>query len=547
MNAPHGIVVDPSGTAYITDSGNNRVEIFGRSGGDTTPPASVTIRSNSTWATSINWLWTDPSDSDYYKTMVYINGVFRTNRTKGMECYLATGLTPDTEYTISTRTVDYSGNMNTTWVNITARTSAALDTTNFYSGQFGSGGTGNSQFSEPWFIARDSGGFIYVADRYNNRIQKFNPDGTYLFQWGEAGTGDGQFNSPIGITIDSSDNIYVSDYSNNRIQKFNATGAFLTKWGSAGSGDGEISQPLGIAVDSSGNVYVVEQGNTRIQKFTSGGVFQIKWGTTGSLPGQFNNPHGVAVDAAGSVYVTDYGNNRIQKFSPNGLFISQWGGFGYGDGQFNGPVGVTVDSKGIVYVTDRANNRVQVFNTAGEYITKWGDSGVEDGQLRSPQGILTDLTENTYVVDSVNNRVQIFSRLGADITPPASVTNLTNNTAWATLINWNWTDPVDADYYKTMVYIDGSFRTNRTKGMQCYLATGLNPNTSYTISTRTVDYTGNINTTWVNSTAKTASSVDTTNFYAGQFGTAGTGNGQFSYPWHIARDAGGEHIHCGYE
>jgi hypothetical protein len=44
-------------------------------------------------------------------------GKFQANVTKGIRYYRATSLIPNTEYTISTHTVDTSGNINMTWVN----------------------------------------------------------------------------------------------------------------------------------------------------------------------------------------------------------------------------------------------------------------------------------------------------------------------------------------------------------------------------------------------------------------------------------------------
>jgi len=75
------------------------------------------------------------------------------------------------------------------------------------------------------------------------------------------------FNSPFDLTIDSSGNVYEVDTTNDRIQKFNSEGTFLTKWGTSGTENGQFSSPFGIAVDSSGNVYVTDVGNNRIQKF----------------------------------------------------------------------------------------------------------------------------------------------------------------------------------------------------------------------------------------------------------------------------------------
>jgi len=92
-----------------------------------------------------------------------------------------------------------------------------------------------------------------------------------------------------------------------------------------------------------------------------------------------------------------------------------------------------------------------------------------------------------------------------DITPPASITNLHNTTYAPTYINWSWTNPADADFNYTMVYINGTWEKNTSEPF--YNATGLNPDTAYEIGTRTVDKVGNINMTWVNHSARTAPAV----------------------------------------
>ena len=90
---------------------------------ETTPPGTVTYLHNTTHVqNAITWAWTDPTDADFSRVMVYLNNVFRTNVTKGVQTYTGTGLTAGTQYTISTRTVDTSGNVNPTWVNHTAWT-----------------------------------------------------------------------------------------------------------------------------------------------------------------------------------------------------------------------------------------------------------------------------------------------------------------------------------------------------------------------------------------------------------------------------------------
>jgi PKD repeat protein len=81
---------------------------------------SITNLQSINGTTWINWTWINPSDSDFNHTEIYLNNIFQTNTSA--EYFNATGLEPETEYTISTRTVDISGNVNETWVNSTAAT-----------------------------------------------------------------------------------------------------------------------------------------------------------------------------------------------------------------------------------------------------------------------------------------------------------------------------------------------------------------------------------------------------------------------------------------
>ena len=90
---------------------------------DTTPPTSVSnLGETDKGTTWVQWDWTNPSDSDFSHTKVYINGAFKADVYAPDNSYNAASLSPDTTYTIGTRTVDNSGNINTEWVNDTATT-----------------------------------------------------------------------------------------------------------------------------------------------------------------------------------------------------------------------------------------------------------------------------------------------------------------------------------------------------------------------------------------------------------------------------------------
>jgi len=276
------------------------------------------------------------------------------------------------------------------------------------------GGSPDGAFSAPTWVAIDSAGNVYVTDHKNQRIQKFTSSGAFITMWGSYGFGkldapNGQFYYPGGIAVDREGYVYVADTWNDRVQKFTSTGSFVTKWGGSGSEAGQLDMPAAIAVDGAGYVYVADWKNNRVQKFTSTGTFVAKWGVIGSENGQFNEPRGIAVDSEGYVYVVETGNNRVQKFTSTGTFLTKWGISGSGDGQFNYPQGIGVDGTGSVYVADTSNNRIQKFTSTGTFLAKWGTYGSGDGRFNDPWDIAVDGAGNVYVADSLNNLIQKFA------------------------------------------------------------------------------------------------------------------------------------------
>ena len=146
-------------------------------------------------------------------------------------------------------------------------------------------------------------------------------------------------------------------------------------------------------------------------------------------------------------------------------------------------------------------------NENGTAILNW--NGVNETMLGCGKNFyknVTDLSDGTYTYkvyanDTSNNwNVSETRVVVIDTTPPASISNLTSIRG-QTWINWTWTNPQDADFNYTMVYLNGIWRTNTSHPF--YNATNLTPNTSYEIGTRTVDKAGNINQSWVNQTTKT--------------------------------------------
>ncbi|MBT7075021.1 MAG: hypothetical protein HN922_08950, partial [Anaerolineae bacterium] len=281
-------------------------------------------------------------------------------------------------------------------------------------------GTAAGEFNSPRGIAFAPDGSFYIADSKNHRIQHFDSEGVFLNMWGEFGDAtfedlpSGIFNEPWGIAVDSEGYVYVADTWNHRIQKFEADGTPVKKWGYYGQAEDGFAfwGPRGIDVDGDGNVFVSDTGNKRIVKFDSDGNFLTNFGTTGMNIGEFDEQVGVAVDEAGIVYITDTWNQRIQSFAPSedGMLyfpLNQWDVIGwYGQSLDNKPF-ITVDN-GSVFVTDPESYRVLQFDTAGEFIRTWGDYGYGNENIGLAAAVTVDEEGQVWVTDAGNHRVMRF-------------------------------------------------------------------------------------------------------------------------------------------
>lgn len=268
------------------------------------------------------------------------------------------------------------------------------------------------QFNVPQDVDVDPWGNVYVVDRWNGRIQKFAPDGTFIRLWGSYGASPGYFAHAVAIACDAEGRVYVSDRDNCRVQKFDSDGNFILQFGGRGSGEGQMAFPDGIAVDADNTVLVTDSGNNRIQRYTSNGDFIEQWGSFGSGPGQLDYPFDVAT-AGGFVFVTDWNNHRIQKYTSAGQYVSKWG-YDY----YIFPSGIDADSEGHLLVMDANRCQLEKRDLNGNLLQTWGTtcgSGYE--QFGYAYGMCADGHGLIYVADTGNHRIQ---RLG-DLAVPSRV------------------------------------------------------------------------------------------------------------------------------
>ena len=156
---------------------------------------------------------------------------------------------------------------------------------------------------------------FYVSDGYGNaRVHKYSPDGTLLFSWGESGTGEGQFNIAHNVCTDKDGWVYVADRENQRVQVFDKTGKFETQWK-------DMARPCGLFIDTNGDqkVYVGELGvaigpndqasglGPRIGIMDTKGNYLAKLGDVpeSEKPGSFIAPHGVCINSKSDIFVCE--------------------------------------------------------------------------------------------------------------------------------------------------------------------------------------------------------------------------------------------------
>ena len=188
-------------------------------------------------------------------------------------------------------------------------------------GEAGVSGRDATHFKFPTDVAVASDGSFHVADGYgNSRVAKFSADGILLAEWGSRGRGRDELRTPHGIALDNDENVYLADRENNRIKKFDSKGTLTSIWENKEADQlYSISVPLdrehlfAIDYDKDEDGHILGSDILRLDLNLK---LQIRFGRSGAYEGEISRYHDIAVDTSGNVYVGDILGNSIQKFSP---------------------------------------------------------------------------------------------------------------------------------------------------------------------------------------------------------------------------------------
>ena len=143
-------------------------------------------------------------------------------------------------------------------------------------------------------------GEIFVADGYgNSSVHHFSASGNHIGSFGSPGSSAGEFRVPHSVRVSVDGRIYVADRENNRVQIFSPDGEFIEEWT-------DFKKPMGIHIDTAGIVYVTDQV-PRLSILTLDGQLLARGRT-------FEQAHNVYTDSAGNIYGADVAHHRIQVF-----------------------------------------------------------------------------------------------------------------------------------------------------------------------------------------------------------------------------------------
>ncbi len=262
LREPTGVAISGD-TVFVSDAGNNRVQVFNRSGGFLYTIGGDSLHRPMHLETHAGRLYVPSYLTDriliYSSSGGYLDGVGRSGAAPGtFDAPAAVAVMREGRLAV----VDFY-NHRVQIIRPDGRADLILGT--------GTAGSEPGQFSYPTDVAVLPDGGLVVADAYNHRIQAFDPSG--VLRWvvpddsAEASTDAGRFNVATAIAIGPDERVFVADFFNHRIQIFSGEGDFLSEFGTHGSGEGQFDRPADIAVDSEGLLYIADFGNDRIQVF----------------------------------------------------------------------------------------------------------------------------------------------------------------------------------------------------------------------------------------------------------------------------------------
>jgi RHS repeat-associated protein len=312
---PGGEIADSHGDIYVTDSDNNRVQ-------------EIAAYTHTQWGIPM-------AGGDVYTIAGSAYGVGGNSGDKGPATSALLALPQGLAFDASGNLLiaDYGNNQvrviaagNGTFYGQSMTAGDIYTIAGLTTGAAGAGGDGAAAtlagLDNPYGLAVDPAGDVYIADKANNRIQEIYEGGQSGQEWGNTGWTAGDIytvaGSSAGTSGDSGD-------------KAAATSALL-------------DAPQGLAVDAAGDLIIADTANEQVR------MIPVATGTYYGQPMHADDIYTLAGSTAGTA---SYGGD----------------GFPATDSLLHTPLGLALDPAGDLYIADAYNNRIrEIANVSG---TAW--------------------------------------------------------------------------------------------------------------------------------------------------------------------------------
>ncbi len=203
-----------------------------------------------------------------------------------------------------------------------------------------------AKLDDPWGLAVDSAGDLFIGDRDNNEVREVVKatgdiiavagNGTAGYSGANGPATAAELDLPAGIALDPAGDLFITDSGNNGVRDVvKATGDIITVAGNGTAGDSGdngpataavLGDPHGVAIDSAGDLFIVEQSYNVVREVVKATGDIITVAGTGTAGYSGNNgpataaeldvPDRIAIDSAGDLYIADCNNNVIREVTP---------------------------------------------------------------------------------------------------------------------------------------------------------------------------------------------------------------------------------------
>lgn len=317
----------------------------------------------------------------------------------------------------------------------------------YFGGYSGDNGPATvAELKEPWGLALDASGNLFIADSGNGKVRKVSTEGVITTVAGSSEFGaqnedgilaiDAKLWGPTGLAISPDGNLYIADPSYNRVFMVDSKGLIWTAVGGGKDGDGarateaRLSGPSGLAFGPEGNLYISDAG-ALVRMVDRSGVIRTVAGSTtafylndggSALEAKLDRPWGLAPDGQGNLYIADTDQFRVRMVDRQGRIETV-----AGNGVFTPsesiievssirPDGIAVGQDGSIYYIDRRNYTGRIVRQSPDGAYAIAPAGVVNGiALNDPIDLAVDVENRLYVamshriirIDPVGGRVHI--------------------------------------------------------------------------------------------------------------------------------------------